>query len=168
MLDGPKISEDEVEVIAEAVAKRDKKSWWKNPALYIPLITAVLGSPVVLALLPAAKVEQPVEAKTIPVEISQKAERTRENRPWQSRRNGPKTATVIMPSDLRKGPNPKKIAVIHLAEGARVIYSNCNQFPDVVEEMEGKWCEGIYKDDTGKTHKGWIFTAYLHTEREES
>jgi hypothetical protein len=166
MLDKPKISEDEVEVIAEAVAQREKRSWWKNPALYIPVITAVLGSPVVLALLPA-KVES-VEARTDPQQIAQKAERTSSNRPWQARRYGPRNATVIMASDLRKGPNPKKNPVIHLAEGARVIYSNCNQFPEVVEEMEGKWCEGTYRDDKGKTHHGWVFTAYLHTEREES
>ncbi len=171
MLDNAKISEDEVEVIAEAVAKR---SWWKNPALYIPVITAVLSSPVVMTLLPG-KV-QPVEAQIVPQQqqqvtpqqFPQNVDRPRYNGQgqWQSRR--PRNATVLIDSDLRKGPNSKKSPVIHLAEGARLIYSNCNQFPEVVEDMEGKWCEGLYKDDTGKTHKGWVFTAYLHTEREGS
>ncbi len=163
MLDNAKISEDQVEVIAEAVAKR---SWWKNPALYIPVITAVLGSPVVLALLPA-KVET-AEPKPVAQQFAQKAERTGYNRTWQSRRDEPKSATVIMASDLRKGPNPRKDRVIHLAEGARLVYKNCNRYPEVVDEMEGKWCEGTYLDKVGKPHHGWIFTAYLHTDTEES
>ncbi|HEV7646290.1 MAG TPA: hypothetical protein VGO50_20315 [Pyrinomonadaceae bacterium] len=164
MLDNAKISEDQVEVIAEAVARR---SWWKNPALYIPVITAVLGSPVVLALLPA-KVETAEPKNTAPQQFAQKAERRGYDGTWQSRRNEPKTATVVMASDLRKGPNLKKNPVIHLAEGAKLVYKNCNRYPEMVDEMEGKWCEGTYLDKAGKPHHGWIFTAYLHTDTEES
>ena len=190
----------EIEVIADAVAEAlareatlketsaretgaddDKKSsWWKKPAVFIPVLTALLGSPVVLHLVtaqaepaqspPAASYAGMTGPAPQNIEFGGRGQGGQRNQGRQGAQgrysDRPFMARVTMTIPLRPGPGDKSGSIVMLEKGAALKISTCRRNPVVIDEMEGRWCQATYKDEQGKSHLGWVFNAYLNNDTE--
>ncbi len=87
----------------------------------------------------------------------------------RARWNREVTAVITWPpgAPLQAGPNKDTMVKVNIPVDAKVTIKSwtCRNHDDIVSEMQGRWCQAVYKQD-GKLHRGWAFDAYFQREEE--
>jgi hypothetical protein len=168
--------ETEVEVESEAEAEESKRTpWWKKLSVVIPVITGMIGTlttflALVLPLMVASKPAPSHDPTPPPVYLIPQASAATPV-PTSTRRRDSRAymAIVSTPAGLymRSGPNEKTNSIIKLEQGAQVKVSKCRSTV-YIGDIEGQWCQTMYKDGDGNSHRGWMFNAYLIEDSDEA